>query len=46
VFAFMIMLRPGAGALALVWVIAGYALVVGASVVILGLELRSLRTTS
>jgi uncharacterized membrane protein HdeD (DUF308 family) len=46
VFAFMIMLRPAAGALALVWVIAGYALVLGASLVMLGLELRSLRTAS
>ena len=46
VFAFMIMLRPGAGALALLWVIAGYALVLGASLVMLGIELRSLRTTS
>jgi len=45
VFAFMIMLRPGAGALALVWMIAGYALVLGASLVMFGLELRSLRTT-
>jgi len=46
VFAFMIMLRPAAGALALVGVIAGYAFILGASLVMLGLELRSLRTTS
>jgi uncharacterized membrane protein HdeD (DUF308 family) len=46
VFAFMIMLRPAAGALALVWVIAGCALVLGASLVMLGLELRNLRIAS
>ena len=38
-FAFMLMLRPGVGALALVWIIAGYALVMGVFLVMLGIEL-------
>jgi uncharacterized membrane protein HdeD (DUF308 family) len=39
-FAFMLMLRPGVGALALVWIIAGYALIMGVFLVMLGIELR------
>jgi uncharacterized membrane protein HdeD (DUF308 family) len=39
-FAFMLMLRPGVGALALVWIIAGYALFMGVFLVMLGIELR------
>ncbi len=42
-FAFMLMLRPALGTLALIWVMAGFALVIGASLVFLGLELRGLR---
>lgn len=37
-FAFMLMLRPGVGALALVWIIAGYALIMGVFLVMLGIE--------
>ena len=36
IFACMIMLRPEAGALALVWIIAGYAIVLGTSLIMLG----------
>jgi uncharacterized membrane protein HdeD (DUF308 family) len=39
-FAFMLMLRPGVEALALVWIIAGYALIMGVFLVMLGIELR------
>jgi uncharacterized membrane protein HdeD (DUF308 family) len=39
-FAFMLMLRPAVGALALVWIIAGYALIMGLFLVMLGFELR------
>lgn len=46
IFAFMLMLRPATGALALVWVVAGYALVFGTSLIMLGLELRGLRTAA
>jgi uncharacterized membrane protein HdeD (DUF308 family) len=45
-FAFMLMLRPGVGALALVWIIAGYALTMGVFLVMLGIELRNPHTTS
>jgi uncharacterized membrane protein HdeD (DUF308 family) len=43
-FALMLMVRPAAGALALVWVIAGYALILGVFEIILGVELRGART--
>jgi uncharacterized membrane protein HdeD (DUF308 family) len=43
IFAFLIMLRPTAGALALIWVIGGYALILGATEVMLGFKLRSVR---
>ena len=39
-FALMLMLRPAVGALALVWIIAGYALMMGLFLVMLGIELR------
>jgi uncharacterized membrane protein HdeD (DUF308 family) len=39
-FALMLMFRPAVGALALVWIIAGYALVMGLFLVMLGIELR------
>ena len=39
-FALMLMFRPGVGALALVWIIAGYALIMGVFLVMLGIELR------
>lgn len=45
-FAFMLMLRPGVKALALVWVIAGYALTIGVLLVMLGIELRNPHTVS
>jgi uncharacterized membrane protein HdeD (DUF308 family) len=45
-FAFMLMLRPGVGALALVWIIAGYALIMGVFLVMLGIELRHPHTVS
>lgn len=41
-FAFMLMLRPALGTLALVWIIAGFGLVLGVSLLMLGLELRRL----
>jgi uncharacterized membrane protein HdeD (DUF308 family) len=43
VFAFLVMLRPAAGALAMVWVIGWYALFMGVMLVMLGLKLRRLR---
>ena len=39
-FALMLMLRPMVGALALVWIIAGYALIMGVFLIMLGIELR------
>ena len=42
-FAFLVMLRPAAGALAMVWVIGWYALFMGAMLVVLSFKLRSLR---
>lgn len=43
-FALMLMLRPAVGALGLVWVIAGYALILGVLEIMLGFELRAVRT--
>ena len=43
-FALMLMLRPAVGAIGLVWVIAGYALILGVFEIILGFELRGVRT--
>jgi uncharacterized membrane protein HdeD (DUF308 family) len=43
-FALMLMLRPALGAVGLVWVIAGYALVLGVIMIMLGFELRHVRT--
>jgi uncharacterized membrane protein HdeD (DUF308 family) len=45
-FAILIMRRPATGALALVWMIGGYALILGATEVMLGLKLRSVREVS
>lgn len=42
-FAVMLMLRPLAGAMGLVWIIAGYALVLGVTLIMLGFELRHWR---
>jgi uncharacterized membrane protein HdeD (DUF308 family) len=43
VFAFLVMLRPAAGALAMVWVMGWYALLMGAMLIVLSFELRGLR---
>ena len=43
-FALMLMLRPAMGALGLVWVIAGYALILSVFEIMLGFEMRSVRT--
>jgi uncharacterized membrane protein HdeD (DUF308 family) len=42
-FALMLIMRPAGGVLSLVWVIAGYALVLGVFEIMLGVELRSVR---
>jgi uncharacterized membrane protein HdeD (DUF308 family) len=42
-FALMLMVRPVAGALALVWVLAGYVLILGVLLVFLGIELKSVQ---
>jgi uncharacterized membrane protein HdeD (DUF308 family) len=42
-FAFLVMLRPAAGALALVWLIGWYALFMGTMLIILSFKLRGLR---
>ena len=42
-FAVMLMFRPLAGAMGLVWVIAGFALVLGVTLIMLGFELRHLQ---
>jgi uncharacterized membrane protein HdeD (DUF308 family) len=46
VFALMLILRPAVGALTLIWVIAGYALVMGLFLLMLGFELRHPHTAS
>jgi uncharacterized membrane protein HdeD (DUF308 family) len=43
VFAFLVMERPAAGALAMVWVIGWYAIITGALLTMLSFKLRSLR---
>lgn len=43
-FALLVMLRPAAGALAMVWMIGWYALLMGATLVVLSFKLRSLRS--
>ncbi len=45
-FALMLMLRPNVGAIGLVWVIAGYALILGLFEIMLGVELRGARPAS
>jgi uncharacterized membrane protein HdeD (DUF308 family) len=42
-FAFLVMLRPAAGALAMAWVIGWWALFMGAMLVMLSFKLRSMR---
>lgn len=42
-FAFLVMLRPAAGALAMAWVIGWYALFMGAMLVMLSFKLRGMR---
>jgi len=44
-FAFMLMLNPGIGVIALIWLIGGYALIMGVFQILLGVELRGLRAT-
>jgi uncharacterized membrane protein HdeD (DUF308 family) len=44
-FAFMLMLRPAVEALGLVWVIAGYALILGVFEIMLGVELRGVNAS-
>jgi uncharacterized membrane protein HdeD (DUF308 family) len=44
VCAVLVMLNPGAGALALLWVIAAYAIVFGALLIAFGLRLKVLGT--
>jgi len=44
VFAFLVMLRPAAGALTLAWLIGWYAIFLGGMLVMLSFRLRSLRT--
>ena len=41
----MLMLRRAAGALGLVWGIAGYALILGVFEILLGVELRGVNTS-
>ena len=43
-FALMLLLRPDVGAIGLVWVIAGYALIFGIVEIMLGVELRGAHT--
>jgi uncharacterized membrane protein HdeD (DUF308 family) len=43
-FAFILIMRPVVGVIALVWLIAGYALVLGVFEIMLGVALRGLRT--
>lgn len=45
-FALMLMVHPAVGMLALIWVIAGYALAMGVILIMLGIELRTLRPVS
>jgi len=46
VFALMLMLRPALGALTLIWVIAGYALILGVFLIMLGIELHHTHAVS
>ena len=46
VFAVLVMFFPGAGALGLLWLIAGYAIIFGVMLVILGIKLRGHRSRS
>jgi uncharacterized membrane protein HdeD (DUF308 family) len=44
VFGFLILARPLAGALVIVWMVAFYAVTFGITMIILGIRLRSLKT--
>lgn len=46
VFAVLILIAPGAGALAIIWLISAYALVYGVSLVILGFKLKGKHSDS
>jgi uncharacterized membrane protein HdeD (DUF308 family) len=46
VFALMLMLRPALGALTLIWVISGYALILGIFLIMLGIELHRTHAVS
>ena len=46
VFALMLMLRPALGGLTLIWVIAGYALILGVFLIMLGIELHHTHAVS
>jgi hypothetical protein len=40
-FALLMFISPGAGALAMLWIIAGYAVTFGALLIVLGFRVRS-----
>jgi uncharacterized membrane protein HdeD (DUF308 family) len=44
-FALMLLIRPAVGAVGLVWILAGYAMVIGVVLIMLGLELRGGQTS-
>jgi uncharacterized membrane protein HdeD (DUF308 family) len=46
IFGLILIVRPGAGALGLLWLIGAYAVVFGALLIALGLRLRGMRGTS
>src|SRR5262245_61115361 len=43
IFAFLVMARPGAGALAMIWIIGAYALILGALEIMLSFKLQAVR---
>jgi uncharacterized membrane protein HdeD (DUF308 family) len=44
-FALMLLIRPAVGAVGLVWILAGYAMVMGMVLILLGMELRGMQTS-
>jgi uncharacterized membrane protein HdeD (DUF308 family) len=44
-FALMLLVRPAVGAVGLVWILAGYAVVLGVVLIILGMELRGVQAS-